>query len=119
MDLSRERWEGSTPSERETVARRLARQLPAGFAFDGIERHRMGEQQNHLAVFHQGTSTFALVPGGPVMLGFDAERPLEPTADELESWQDEADFWSGPDDPGMHRRGDLAAPLRRFRPLPC
>jgi hypothetical protein len=36
MDLSAQRWEGVTPAEREALARRLAKQLPAGFTFQAI-----------------------------------------------------------------------------------
>jgi hypothetical protein len=34
-----------------------------------------------------------LVPGGPVTVGYDADRPWEPTSDELESWQRDREFW--------------------------
>jgi hypothetical protein len=97
MDLSLERWEGTTPSEREAIARRLAKQLPSGFAFDRVRRYRMGEQQHEVALFLEGTSTFAMIPGGPVILGYDAERPWQPTSDELESWQFDHCDWFEPD----------------------
>jgi hypothetical protein len=44
MDLSLERWEGFTPSEREAVARELARHLPSGFTFHSLRLHQLGEQ---------------------------------------------------------------------------
>jgi hypothetical protein len=97
MDLSLERWEGTTPSERQAIARRLAKQLPAGFAFDRVRRHRLGEKQHYVALFRQGTSTFSLIPGGPVIIGYDADRPWQPTDDELESWEADRDDWFGPD----------------------
>jgi hypothetical protein len=96
MDLSLEWWECATQPEREATARRLAKQLPAGFAFDRIRRYRMGEQEHHVALFRQGTSTFALIPGGPVILGYDAERAWQPTTDELESWESDREFEFGP-----------------------
>lgn len=94
MDLPLERWEGATDSERRAIAVRLARELPTGFEFDGVRRYHMGEQQHYVALFLQGTSTFALIPGGPVTLGYDTARPWEPTSDELDSWQggDDASF---------------------------
>ena len=97
MDLSLERWEGTPSSERAAIARRLAKQLPAGFAFDRVRRYRMGEQQHHVALFRQEASTFALIPGGPVILGYDAERPWQPTSDELESWHFDYYDWFDPD----------------------
>ena len=97
MDLSLERWEGTSRSERAAIARRLAKQLPAGFAFDSVQRYRMGEQQHHVALFRQEASTFALIPGGPVILGYDAERPWQPASDELESWQFDYYDWFDPE----------------------
>jgi hypothetical protein len=57
----------------------------------------MGEQQYDVALFQQGASTFALIPGGPVILGYDAERPWQPTSDELESWKRDYCDWFDPD----------------------
>jgi len=91
MDLSLERWEGSTPAEREAMVRRLASQLPSGFTFDAVRLCRLGEQQHHVALFKQGAATFALIPGGRVTLGYDANRPWEPNPDEAESWQETAE----------------------------
>src|SRR3954454_5261762 len=89
MDLSLERWAAVTSTEREGLARRLARQLPSGFEFVCLQHYRMGDQQHHVAHFRQVDSFFSLIPGGPVMLGYDADRPWQPTADELESWESE------------------------------
>ncbi len=97
MDLTMERWEGAADSERRTIAVRVARELPAGFEFDCIRRCHMGDQQHHVALFRQETSIFVLIPGGPVVLGYDVERPWQPTSDELESWQEDRDDWFGPD----------------------
>ena len=84
MDLSLERWEGFTPSEREAVARELARQLPSGFTFHSLRLHQLGEQQHQVAFYQYGSARFALVPGGTVTLGYDAERLWEPNPDELQ-----------------------------------
>jgi hypothetical protein len=86
MDLSLERWESLGSAEREATARNLARQLPLGFDFDSIQTHRLGEQQNHVAFYRHGNAGFALIPGGEVSIGFDADRPWEPNPDELRSW---------------------------------
>jgi hypothetical protein len=87
MDLSAERWEGVAPAEREALARRLAQQLPSGFTFQAIRRFRLGERQQHVALYQKDNATFALIPGGVASLGYDADRQWEPNLDELESWQ--------------------------------
>jgi hypothetical protein len=97
MDLSLERWDGATHSDRNANAVRLAKQLPTGFAFDSARRCRLGDQQHEVAFFRQGSSRFALIPGGPVRLGYDAGRPWQPTSDELESWEFDHDDWFEPD----------------------
>jgi hypothetical protein len=91
MDLSLERWEGSTPAEREATARRLAGQLPAGFAFDSVRPYRLGEQEHQVALYQQEAATFALLPGGPATLGYAADRLWEPNPEEQESWQGTAE----------------------------
>lgn len=87
MKLDRERWEGVTAGERHAIARRLEQDLPAGFAFYGIQSYALGERRNHVALFRNGPSLFALIPGGPVTLGYDINRPWVPNPDERESWQ--------------------------------
>jgi len=87
MELSVERWEGIAPVEREALARSLVRQFPSGFTFQAIRRFRLGEGQHHVALYRKDNATFALIPGAEVSLGYDADRPWEPSLDELESWQ--------------------------------
>lgn len=87
MDLSFERWTSLGSGDRETAAKNLARQLPLGFGFDSIQTHQLGEQQNEVAFYRLGNARFALIPGGEVTIGFDADRPWEPTPDELRSWE--------------------------------
>lgn len=87
MDLSTERWESVTQSEREDIARRVAKQLPSGFTFQTIRRYQLGDRENRVAFYRRGDATFALIPAAVASLGFDADRPWEPNRDELESWQ--------------------------------
>src|SRR5436309_3257832 len=91
MELDRERWEGVTDGEREAIARRLARELPAGFAFHSVQPHTLGECRNHVALYQYDSATFALIPGGPVTLGYDSNRAWKPNPEELESWQSTVD----------------------------
>src|SRR5690242_3730741 len=87
-DLTLDNWDRLPARERQSRARRLARELPDGFAFRALEPHKLGDQEHHMAVFSFENVTFMLIPGGEVTLGYDAKRPWEPTQEENESWQD-------------------------------
>jgi hypothetical protein len=91
MDLSIERWESVTPTEREEIANRLEKELPLGFTFQCIRHCRLGAVQNHIAFFQKDGAFFVFVPGSEVSLGYDRDRPWEPNQDELESWQETAE----------------------------
>jgi hypothetical protein len=82
MDLSLEKWQKISLAEREVVARQLAKHLPSGFYFSSIQLYKLGEQQNHVALYKQGNSTFALIPGGEIVIGYDSDRTWEPNQDE-------------------------------------
>jgi hypothetical protein len=87
-ELTLERWDRLSTAERKAQARRLARELPGGFGFRSIRTYRLGDQEHHMAEFVGDGSTFVLIPGGAVEIGYDADRPWEPTPEELESWRD-------------------------------
>jgi len=91
MELTLERWQSAPAREKVVIAKRLASNLPAGFAFDSLQSFQMGECQNEVAVFRQSAAQFACLPGAEVVLGFDADRPWQPNPDEQESWQGTAD----------------------------
>jgi hypothetical protein len=93
MDLSANHWNRVTLSERERIARKLAKQLPTTFSFQGIRSHRLGQGRQQVALFEGHSANFALVPGGQAVIGFDVD-PWKPTPDELESWQDTAEEYS-------------------------
>jgi formylglycine-generating enzyme required for sulfatase activity len=86
-DLSLDKWDRMPARERQTYARRLARELPEGFTFRAIEAHKLGDQAHRMAVYSFQETLFVLVPGGEVALGYDANCPWEPTPDEHESWR--------------------------------
>ena len=86
MDLTRERWAKLKPRERTAAAKALAGQLPEGFTFEAVRVCQLGTRKNAVAFFTQGDARFALIPGGPVQIGYDTNRPWEPTAEEEESW---------------------------------
>jgi hypothetical protein len=91
MDLSLEHWEGITAADRESAAKRLAKQLPTGFAFQAVRPYEQGSRRHHVALYTLGDAVFALIPGGEVAIGHDPEWPWEPNPDELESWQGTAE----------------------------
>jgi len=90
MNLTLDHWKRMTATERERVAKRLAKELPTGFAFRSVTPYAQGDQQQEVALFDFHDSVFALIPGGPVTLGYNADRRWTPTAEERESWDETA-----------------------------
>jgi hypothetical protein len=86
MDLSIENWNGMSLAEREATAKHLAKQLPSGFRFYAIRPYHLGDQEHQIALFTNENTSFALIPGGTVSLGFDANR-WKPNPEERKSWQ--------------------------------
>src|SRR5258708_6010574 len=101
-DLSLERWDRLTLAERSAAASRLASGLPSGFRFEGLRRYSLGESAREVAHFSFEGSLFSMVPGGPVSIGYDANRPWEPNADERESWESTAGEYGVPEDVTEH-----------------
>jgi hypothetical protein len=79
-------WDRLNEREAEQIAQALARCLPAPFAFDHVELHRLGRQQHHVAVFYWGDLRFSLIPGEHAWLGYDAEHPFIPDEQQWKSW---------------------------------
>jgi hypothetical protein len=75
--FSAARWAALTDDERRATAEQLLRELPQGFALVGVE--------GRIARFEHDDRTYALVPGGPVRIGFDVAR-WQPSKDERRSW---------------------------------
>lgn len=87
MNLTRKRWTALSTAERTRTAKQLLKDLPDGFAFDRVRACKYGTQKNAVAFFTLGEARFALIPGGTVTVGYDKDRPWEPTEEEEESWQ--------------------------------
>jgi hypothetical protein len=90
MNLTLEHWTRLSVEQRLTVARQLLMQLPSGFAFDSIRRCSLGASAQDVALFRLGGAMFALIPGGSVWTGLDADRQWLPLPEELASWQRDA-----------------------------
>jgi len=91
VDITQERWQRLTSRDRATLAAGLARELPAGFSFKHIRSCTIGASSHDVAEYDLAGSTFVLVLGGAVRLGYDDERSWRATATELESWRQSAD----------------------------
>jgi hypothetical protein len=91
VELTLDRWERISPSEREAVAKRLMIALPSGFAFHGVRQFSLGDRRYEIAIFDFEGARFALIPGCNRQLGYDAERYWEPSPEEIESWQETAE----------------------------
>jgi len=85
-DLSLETWTGMSSTDRKVYAERIARQLPSAFTFQSLQTYKLGQQTHEVAEFRREDATFVLIPGGPVTLGYDADRSWEPTPEEVQSW---------------------------------
>src|SRR5262245_43370387 len=90
-DLTLDNWERLPPEERRALALRLGRELPDGFTFHSLQSFELGGQKRPVAVYEFGGASFALIPGGTCRLGYDPDRPWEPTREEQESWQTTAE----------------------------
>ena len=90
-NLTLDKWDSLSPTECEILARELAKDLPSGFAFDSIRACHLGTQERNVASFRFQESTFALIPGGQISLGYDASRDWQPTEEEYESWKGTAE----------------------------
>jgi hypothetical protein len=91
--LTLESWDRMPPREQQAYSEQLAGELPSGFTFRAIRLYKLGGQEHHVAEFEFAGDSFVLVPGGEITLGYDADRPWQPTPEELESWQDTAETY--------------------------
>jgi hypothetical protein len=82
-------WDALSTDECDTIARDLVTALPTGTTFDRVEPHSLGGQSRHVAFFLFEDERFALIPGGPVELGYDRTRPYPFSAAMLENWETE------------------------------
>jgi hypothetical protein len=85
-------WDQLGLEECDQTARAVARRLPAEFRYLGLQSCAVGEQKHRVAFFSWQRRTFALVPGADAWLGYDRDRPFQPSAAQREAWQ-EARLW--------------------------
>ena len=84
--LNLERWNALTPSECETVARKLSRHLPPPWQFTEIRLCRGRQNSHNMAFFDWNGAAFALIPGGKATLGYDRDSPLVLNDEQFEEW---------------------------------
>jgi hypothetical protein len=87
-EITLEQWETFSPDDRETYAKRLSRDLPLGFTYHSLQTHKLGNQACQIAQFEFQNALFMLIPGGQMRLGYDANKPWQPTQHEHDSWLD-------------------------------
>ena len=98
-NLHLENWKNLSLKERLDAASSLAKQLPLGFTFSGIEPYSLGKQK-HAVAFYEWNPTyikngshyrgrFALIPGAEVVLGYDRQNPFVPTDAQLEAMKED------------------------------
>jgi hypothetical protein len=78
--------------EARTTAQHLARLLPP-WQFDAVEKHELGGQRRFVAFYRWQGARFALIPGGPVTLGYDRGQPFVPNAAQQKSWDADREEW--------------------------
>lgn len=97
---TREDWNQLSSYDRVSLMKRLEKELLGSFVFLGIKSYSLGTQKNSLALFsYENSSCFAFIPGGQVNLGYDLDRPWQPSPAELESWEDTISEYGIEDNP--------------------
>jgi hypothetical protein len=84
LELSR--WDQLDDAGAEQAARMLEKRLPDPWRFGRVQQHRAGDQDRLVAFFEWREVEFALIPGGPVLLGFDRSLPPDLTEEDLQDW---------------------------------
>lgn len=94
-------WDTLSPDECAAVACAVAAVLPSSFQFVGVENHQADSQQHHIARFdwnaptQPSPSTFALIPGGTVTLGYDPTQRPVPSEKLVREWMG---YWEDDED---------------------
>ncbi len=95
-------WDDAGTANREAAAWALVPHMPQGTTFAGLRRCALGGAAHEIAIYRvpDGLSgvgrRFALVPGGPVRLGFDPARGWMPTPALQADWDASAVEWGLP-----------------------
>lgn len=96
-------WDQLAAGQCEEVAYSVMKELPPKFRFIGVKRYTAGDQQRYIASFEwrestqSALSTFSLIPGGTVSLGFDRAQlsSLVPDAELVCEWQESNLYFHG------------------------
>ncbi len=87
-----EEWDRCTQEECEALMHALI--LPQGFRFSHIAACALGAQKRYIAFFSACDSSFALIPGGSVTLGYDRSYAFRPSRCQKISWQQTREEWN-------------------------
>jgi hypothetical protein len=88
-------WDQFDAMTAETVARSVERCLPEPWAFKSVALHESGGQKRQVAFFDWDGSSFALIPGGEVTLGYDPAKPSGVSAELVIEWEEQAREYEG------------------------
>src|SRR6478735_4072985 len=81
------RWDQLDHAGAESVARALEQRLPMPWRLRCVHEHEAGSQKRSVAFFDWRGAEFALIPGGPVLLGHDPSQMPDVTEKDLEDWE--------------------------------
>ena len=75
-------WNRLDERERLDLARGLLDRIPDSFEFSGLQWYGFNERKYQIALFQYCSSSFALIPGAEVTLGYDAESHFETSVEQ-------------------------------------
>jgi formylglycine-generating enzyme required for sulfatase activity len=102
-------WDQLDKASAEQVARALEQRLRATWRLVRVAEYEAGGQRRSVAFFACQGAEFALIPGGPVTLGFDRSSPPDLTEEDWQDWHRARDEYGGLD---KHLE-ETMTPLRR------
>lgn len=80
-------WTELNDEEQESLAKKLAKQLPLGFEFFGIKASKYVGKFRKVAQFTYKDSLFSFIPGAEADLGWDKSKSFVLTPEQQESWE--------------------------------
>ena len=90
---SRQEWNSLSRDQQIEIARQIETKLPSSFTFSKVQTFSLGNITQPIAMFlYEGKTTFSLILGDDVNLGFDSSN-WQPNTDEEESWAYSVEEW--------------------------
>src|SRR5438128_11373069 len=80
-------WDRLDGPGAELAALNLVKSLPTPWCLLRVQHYEVNDQRRFVALFVRDDREFALIPGGPVTLGYNRSQPPELTEEDLEDWE--------------------------------